>query len=86
MVQAMLGAIILIIAIRSFAALLPPSSILAAALNVNKRACSISQAERAMSSRIDCCLLNGLPNAIRVSARTHIISSARCDMPTRRMQ
>ena len=80
------GATILIIEIRSAAALLPSLSILSAAASVSRRACSIWQRDFAMSCRMLLCSLSLRPNATRFSTRRHIHSSARCAAPTRRMQ
>ena len=84
--KAMLGATILIMAIKSLAFLLPALSILSAAERVSKRACSISQREWAMFWRTLSNSDNERPKATRAEARADINSSDRWAMPTSRMQ
>ena len=61
--QAMFGATTLIIAISACAALLPALSIIQAAFNVNRRACSIWQRASAMRSRVTPWSETGRPKA-----------------------
>jgi hypothetical protein len=80
------GATTLIIAISARAALLPATSIIFAAFSVSSRAWSIMQRLSAMRScQIDCSD-RGLPNAVRATSRSIIISSARSAAPMDRMQ
>jgi len=85
-VCAICGATTLMAAIRSLATLLPWRSIMSAAFSVSRRACSISQNERATSWRMLPCSANLRPKATRVSTRRHIDSSARWAWPMERMQ
>jgi len=84
--QAMLGATTLIMAISFLANLLPPMSIIQAALSVSRRAMSILHLASAMRSWVTVCDATVLPNAVRADARLHINSSARSAKPIKRMQ
>jgi hypothetical protein len=64
----------------------PTVSISQAVFRVSRRACSMDIRDSAMCACTVPCWAIGLPNATRDTARLHISSSARSDIPMARMQ
>ena len=84
--SAIAGVTILMAWISRCAPLLPTVSISQAVFSTSSRACSIRTRDSAIQSWITPCSASGLPNAVRLLTRWHIIASARSAAPIWRMQ